>query len=191
MRIDAGGKECPIPVIMAKKELEAGIQDVEIIVDGQTQIDNLARLGDTLGRPITSESFGEKFLVKFANGETIVEGAGSDDDSYAVFYNTNAIGSNQNELGYNLAKMSIFTLSEAENVPTYVLFMNEGVKLPAGDEQQIIDNLNTLIDKGTKILVCGTCLNFYGITDNLKVGTASNMYDILSAMQEVGKVITL
>ncbi|NLY87197.1 MAG: sulfurtransferase-like selenium metabolism protein YedF [Clostridiales bacterium] len=191
MRIDAGGKECPIPVIMAKKELEAGIQDVEIIVDGQTQIDNLARLGDTLGRPITSESFGEKFLVKFANGETIVEGAGSDDDSYAVFYNTNAIGSNQNELGYNLAKMSIFTLSEAENVPTYVLFMNEGVKLPAGDEQQIIDNLNTLIDKGTKILVCGTCLNFYGITDNLKVGTSSNMYDILSAMQEVGKVITL
>lgn len=191
MRIDAGGKECPIPVIMAKKKLEAGIQDVEIIVDGQTQIDNLARLGDTLGRPITSESFGEKFLVKFANGETIVEGAGSDDDSYAVFYNTNAIGSNQNELGYNLAKMSIFTLSEAENVPTYVLFMNEGVKLPAGDEQQIIDNLNTLIDKGTKILVCGTCLNFYGITDNLKVGTSSNMYDILSAMQEVGKVITL
>ena len=34
MRIDAGGKQCPIPVIMAKKELEAGEQDVEIIVDG-------------------------------------------------------------------------------------------------------------------------------------------------------------
>ena len=28
MRIDAGGKQCPIPVIMAKKELEAGEQDV-------------------------------------------------------------------------------------------------------------------------------------------------------------------
>ena len=55
MRIDAGGKQCPIPVIMAKKELEAGEQDVEIIVDGQAQIDNLARLGDALGRPTTSE----------------------------------------------------------------------------------------------------------------------------------------
>ncbi|HHW94899.1 MAG TPA: sulfurtransferase-like selenium metabolism protein YedF [Mogibacterium sp.] len=191
MRIDAGGKECPIPVIMAKKELEAGAQDVEIIVDGPTQVGNLARLGDVLGRPTTSEPFGDKFLVKFANGETVAGAAGIDDGSYAVFFNTNAIGTNQTELGYNLAKMAIFTLSESEKIPSYVLFMNEAVKLPAGDEQQIIDNLNTLIDKGTKVLVCGTCLNFLGITDQLKVGTVSNMYDILGAMQEVGKVIKL
>lgn len=191
MRINAGGKECPIPVIMAKKELEAGAQDVEIIVDGPTQIGNLARLGDALGRPTTSEPFGDKFLVKFANGEAITGAAGIDDGTYAVFFNTNAIGTNQIELGYNLAKMAIFTLSESEKIPSYVLFMNEAVKLPAGDEQQIIDNLNTLIDKGTKVLVCGTCLNFLGITDQLKVGTVSNMYDILGAMQEVGKVIKL
>ena len=55
MRIDASGKQCPIPVIMAKKELEAGAQDVEIVVDGQTQVDNLVRLGDTLGRAAESE----------------------------------------------------------------------------------------------------------------------------------------
>ena len=71
MRIDAGGKQCPIPVIMAKKELEAGEQDVEIIVDGPTQVGNLERLGDALGRKASSEPFGDKFLVKFANGETI------------------------------------------------------------------------------------------------------------------------
>ncbi len=191
MRIDAGGKECPIPVIMAKKELEADVQDVEIIVDGQTQIDNLSRLGDTLGRPITSEAFGDKFLVKFANGKTAPTPDGMSDGSYAVFFNTDAIGSNDSELGFNLAKMAIFTFSESDNIPSYVLFMNEGVKLPAGDEQQVVDNLNTLIDKGTKVLVCGTCLNFYGISDKLKVGTVSNMYDILSAMQEVSKVIKL
>ena len=34
MRIDATGKQCPIPVIMAKKELDNGAQDVEIVVDG-------------------------------------------------------------------------------------------------------------------------------------------------------------
>ena len=192
MRLDAGGKQCPIPVIMAKKELEAGTQDVEIIVDGQTQIDNLTRLGDALGRPAASEAFGDKFLVKFANGETKVGAAGSDDGSYAVFFNTNAIGTNEGELGGNLAKMAIFTLSESDKIPSYMLFMNEGVKLVAGDcEQQIVDNLNTLIEKGTKVLVCGTCLNFYGIKEDLKVGTVSNMYDILGAMQEVSKVIKL
>ena len=191
MRIDAGGKQCPIPVIMAKKELEAGEQDVEIIVDGPTQVGNLERLGDALGRKATSEAFGDKFLVKFANGETIKGAQVAEADTYAVFFNTNAIGTNNSELGGNLAKMAIFTLSESERVPSYVLFMNEGVKLPAGDEPQIIENLNTLIEKGTQVLVCGTCLNFYGIKDDLKVGTVSNMYDILGAMQEVSKVIKL
>ena len=191
MRIDAGGKQCPIPVIMAKKELEAGEQDVEIVVDGPTQVGNLERLGDALGRKATSEPFGDKFLVKFANGETIKGAQVAEADTYAVFFNTNAIGTNESELGGNLAKMAIFTLSESERVPSYVLFMNEGVKLPAGDEPQIVENLNTLIEKGTQVLVCGTCLNFYGIKDDLKVGTVSNMYDILGAMQEVSKVIKL
>ena len=191
MRIDAGGKQCPIPVIMAKKQLEAGEQDVEIVVDGPTQVGNLERLGDALGRKATSEPFGDKFLVKFANGETIKGAQVAEADTYAVFFNTNAIGTNESELGGNLAKMAIFTLSESERVPSYVLFMNEGVKLPAGDEPQIVENLNTLIEKGTQVLVCGTCLNFYGIKDDLKVGTVSNMYDILGAMQEVSKVIKL
>ena len=48
-----------------------------------------------------------------------------------------------------------------------------------------------MIEKGTKVLVCGTCLNYYEIKDELKVGQISNMYDILGAMQEVSKVITL
>ena len=191
MRIDAGGKQCPIPVIMAKKELEAGAQDVEIIVDGQTQIDNLSRLGDALGRPATSEAFGDKFLVKFANGETKQGVQVAEAGTYAVFFNTNAIGTNNSELGGNLAKMAIFTLSESDKIPSYVLFMNEGVKLVTGVEPQIVDNLNTLIEKGCKVLVCGTCLNYYGLKEDLKVGTVSNMYDILGAMQEVSKVIKL
>ena len=191
MRIDASGKQCPIPVIMAKKELEAGAQDVEIVVDGQTQVDNLVRLGDALGRAAESEAFGDKFLVKFANGETKVGTNVSVADTYAVFFNTNAIGTNNSELGGNLAKMALFTLSESDKVPSYVLFMNEGVKLVTGVEPQIVENLNTLIEKGTQVLVCGTCLNYYGLKDDLKVGTVSNMYDILGAMQEVSKVIKL
>lgn len=193
MRIDAAGKACPIPVIMAKKELDKGTQGLEIIVDGQTQIDNLKRLGTTYGREITATPEGEKFLVSFADGDgTIPESANSfKDDSYAVFFNKASVGSGDDELGLNLAKMAIFTLSESENIPSYILFMNDGVKLTTGIEPQIIDNLNTLIEKGTQVLVCGTCLNFFGIKDDCKVGTVSNMFDIIGAMQGVSKVITL
>ena len=193
MRLDAAGKACPIPVIMAKKELDNGTQSLEIIVDGQTQIDNMERLGNTYGRPISTSPNGDKFLVSFADGDgKIPEAANSfKDDSYAVFFNKAAVGSGDAELGLNLAKMAIYTLSESENIPTYVLFMNDGVKLTTGIEPQIIDNLNTLIEKGAKVLVCGTCLNFFGIKDDCKIGTVSNMFDILGAMQDVSKVITL
>ena len=55
----------------------------------------------------------------------------------------------------------------------------------------MVESCNKLIERGCEILVCGTCLNFYGITDKLEVGEVSNMYDILSRMQEAGKTITL
>ena len=41
------------------------------------------------------------------------------------------------------------------------------------------------------MLVCGTCLNYYGITDELKAGTVSNMYEILEKMKSSAKVITV
>ena len=35
---------------------------------------------------------------------------------------------------------------------------------------------------GVKILVCGTCLDYYKLKDNLKIGEISNMYDITEKM---------
>lgn len=69
--------------------------------------------------------------------------------------------------------------------------MNSGVKLVAGGEQAIIDSVSSLIAQGTEVLVCGTCLDFYGLKERLAVGEVSNMYDILGRMQESSKTITL
>ena len=68
--------------------------------------------------------------------------------------------------------------------------MNDGVKL-AVNNPDTIEHLQTLVNKGVELLVCGTCLNFYGLSEELKVGTVSNMYDILSRMQAATKVISL
>ncbi len=68
--------------------------------------------------------------------------------------------------------------------------MNSGVKLVAGGEA-IIDSVSSLIAQGTEVLVCGTCLDFYGLKERLAVGEVSNMYDILGRMQESSKAITL
>jgi len=44
--------------------------------------------------------------------------------------------------------------------------------------------------KGIEILSCGTCLNFYGIKEKLRVGVVSNMYDIIESLIEADKVIS-
>ena len=44
-------------------------------------------------------------------------------------------------------------------------------KLIAGPdaEQQCVDNVKALQEKGAEVLVCGTCLNFFGIGDDLEI----------------------
>ena len=66
-----------------------------------------------------------------------------------------------------------------------------GVTLPAGEEAQVIESLQALSGKGCEILVCGTCLNYYGLTERLKVGTVSNMYDIADKLLRASRVVTL
>ena len=46
-----------------------------------------------------------------------------------------------------------------------------------------------LEEQGVDIRTCGTCLNFYGISDKLQVGEVTNMYDIVETMAKASKVI--
>ena len=197
MFLDAKGKACPIPVIMAKKELDAGCCDLTVEVDDDTAVQNLSRLAADRGLQVTAETQKDGvFSVHMAGNSNPAPEAAPvcvppQGRGYAVFIGKDHVGEGDAELGYNLVKMAIYTLSQSDAVPASVLFMNGGVKLPAGEERQILDSLRELIGKGTEVLVCGTCLNYYGLTGQLKVGTVSNMYDILDRMQSASKVITL
>ena len=90
----------------------------------------------------------------------------------------------------SLMRMFFYTLTQGDELPGTILFMNAGVKLPTLDAQ-VAEHLNALQERGVKVLVCGTCLNFYGLADQLKAGTVSNMYDIVSCMARSAKVVTL
>ena len=68
--------------------------------------------------------------------------------------------------------------------------MNGGVKVPTLNNQAI-EHLKVLQDKGVELLVCGACLNFYELEEKLEVGKISNMYDITNSMKEASKVITI
>ena len=194
--IDARGKACPTPVIMAKKAISAGESTFTVLVDNTTAVENLKRLAENQGfDAAVTEKEGEFGLAFTRTGCAACEEAvnaplpapGGD---WAVFVGRDIIGDGDRELGTNLMRMFFYTLSQGEDKPGAVLFMNAGVKLPTLDEQ-VVEHLKALSAVGVEILVCGTCLNFYGLTDQLRVGTVSNMYDIVTRMQKAGKVVSL
>ena len=43
--------------------------------------------------------------------------------------------------------------------------------------------------QGVEILTCGTCLNYYGLTDKLAIGGVTNMYVIVETLAKAAKVI--
>ena len=187
VNIDAKGKPCPMPVILAKKEMEKG-QPFFFFFDNETAVGNLTRLAGAKGCTLNVINGEGEYTLEFSapSGEVSESTEGG---AYAVFFNKNTVGSGDDTLGGNLAKMMLYTLTQSDSIPSYVLLMNGGVRLAC--EQETADHLNALIDKGCTVMVCGTCLNFFGIAEEIKAGIVSNMYDILTAMQQVSKVITV
>lgn len=116
--------------------------------------------------------------------------AAENGETFAIFVTEKQLGSAQNELGTNLIRMYFYTLTQMDKLPKIIALMNEGVLLACQDEQ-IIENLKTLIEHGTKVMVCGTCLNFYDMRESLGCGTISNMYEILEAIAACTKVMKI
>ncbi|NLP30103.1 MAG: sulfurtransferase-like selenium metabolism protein YedF [Clostridiales bacterium] len=189
--IDARGKNCPIPVIMAKKEIDSNIDFFTLLVDNETAVENLKRLANNSDYETKIVEDNSDFKVEFTREASADRETKKDSDkTWAVFVGREGIGDGDIELGSSLLKMFFYTLTQDENIPSYILFMNDGVKATTNNDQ-VIEQLITLSEMGAVILVCGTCLNYYNITDKLKIGTVSNMYDIVNAMKAVDKVITL
>ena len=51
--------------------------------------------------------------------------------------------------------------------------------------------LRSLAEKGVQIIVCSTCLNHFELMDELQVGSAGGMKDMVAAQWSATKVITL
>ena len=199
--IDASQDQCPIPVVKAKKALESldGPGQVEIRVGNATAVENLKRLAAGAGLPISvSESDGGRYSVIItaeaplpANSPsplpemTCAPGSGT-----VVAIGSNTMGQGDDQLGAVLMKGFIYALAQQEESPRTVIFFNDGAKLTVSGSASLED-LQVLADRGTEILTCGTCLNYYGLSDQLAVGKVTNMYDIVDMLISADKVIKL
>ena len=196
MLIDMLGQACPIPVITAKRELERGEVDyVEVLVDNIIAIQNLKKMADGLGYIFSYTESGDDYLATIKREgavvkEEVVIANREVGDNLTVFIKSKEMGAGAPELGNILMKGFIFSLTELPKVPDVLIFLNSGVELSV-EGSNTIDDLKTLEEKGTKIYSCGTCLNFYGLSEKLAVGEITDMYNITDLLSKADRLISL
>lgn len=200
IKVDAKGKQCPIPLVMAKEAIaKADIGDVVAVeVDNKTSFDNLMKMGSQKNIPSTGETLDEKiFTVRFEvtdnadtdiNDEDISCDIRTKNGKAVVAVSSNTMGSGDDELGKILMKGFIFALTQLDKLPDTVIFYNGGVKL-AVEGAETVEDIKRLEESGVEILACGTCLNHYGLTEKLAAGNISNMYEIASRLTEAASVV--
>lgn len=195
--VNAVGDACPIPVVKATQALKQVKEPttIEVQVDNEVAVQNLTRLAQGKGLPVSSEKLGEKLyaVTMEASGPIAAEedNACCQPDArgeYVVAIESDCMGRGDDALGHTLMKGFIFALSQQDKLPKTILFYNGGAKIPV-EGSVSLEDLKGLEVQGVEILTCGTCLNFYGLTDKLVVGSVTNMYSIVEKLSGAAKVI--
>lgn len=198
--INAMGDACPIPVVKTKnaiQELEADGGNVETLVDNEIAVQNLTKMAKQKGYPVQSEKLEpNKYRVVMTigtpgktqeNSEAVCIPDRRTDNTVVVISST-CMGEGDDALGTVLMKGFIYAISQQDTLPATILLYNGGAKLSCEDAPTLED-LKSLEAQGVEILTCGTCLNHYGLTDKLKVGNVTNMYDIVEKMTQASRIV--
>ena len=86
-----------------------------------------------------------------------------------IVLSADTMGRGDDVLGRTLMKNFLYALTESDALPTIILLYNTGVRL-ASENPDTIADLKKLESRGVKVMACGVCLNFFGLTDKLQVG---------------------
>ena len=198
--VNALGEQCPIPVVKATRALREMTEPgtLTVLVDNEIAVQNLRRMAEGNGLSYEAQKRGEK---EFAVTMTVDQPAGDapkEEPAVAcipdqrgevvVAVDTAVMGRGSDELGEKLMKGFLFAVSQLETLPRTMLFYNGGAKLTV-EGSGSLEDLKAMEAQGVEILTCGTCLDYYGLTEKLRVGTVTNMYTIVEKLAGAGKVV--
>ena len=99
-----------------------------------------------------------------------------------------SLGRGNDELGAQLMINYLRTWAFRDDGPEVVACYNEGVKLAVKDSPAL-PMLEAIGQKGADIMLCATCVNFFGIQDTLGVGRVGDMKGIVEALATADKVV--
>ena len=200
------GDTCPIPVIKTQNAIKAltKADEVEVLVDNEVAVQNLTKLAGSMGCGVKSEKKAEKEyrVVITVSEDKLLEQTEEKESvkeseevcipdarkNTVVVIASDKMGEGEDELGKVLIKGYIYALTQLETLPKTILFYNKGAYLTC-EGSASLEDLKSLEAQGVEIFTCGTCLNYYGLSEKLQVGSVTNMYVIADTMAKASKVV--
>ncbi len=195
--IDCRGLPCPQPVLRTKEALESGRAPLRVIVDNEAACTNVSRFAEGRGAQVTVERRGGEYHLairpgaqaRAPEGEPVAcTGAQAAAGNLVVYVSSEGMGRGDDRLGTILMAAFLDTLGHFKDVPSHVIFVNGGVRL-AVEGSPVLDQIRHLEQIGSRVLVCGTCLNYFGLKEKLAVGGISNMYAIVETLSQAGRIV--
>ena len=196
--LDTRGEKCPVPLIKLKEALMDLNPGEEIVVetDNPTSLKNLLSYLKDQGVEPEVSSAGAVFTLHVSVPEKdlskVNPAAYCSSDlpaNYVVCIKGELMGDGDPELGKVLMDTFVDNLKLQEQLPSHVVLYNGGVKL-AMKSSTVCSSLAELEELGTRIMLCGTCIDHYGIQLDIGVGMISNMVVITETLAAAGHVVT-
>ncbi len=189
--IQAAGLRCPQPIIETKKALDAMEEGVvTTIVDNPDAVENLMVFSRNSGYTANHTKIEDLYHVTIEKRKLSACELAVNSKSLVILIASNVFGQGSDELGENLMKSYIYALTEVEPKPQTLIFMNKGVIFTT-EISEVKDSIKQLEEAGVEIISCGTCLSYYGLSEQLIAGKVSNMYTISEKMNQAERVIRI
>src|SRR5208337_4315225 len=114
------------------------------------------------------------------------------DDSKSVLIQVihDGMGVADPALQQTLLRKYLLLLQENNTLPGAICFYTSGVKMVV-EGSPVLDVLQSLEAQGVRLIVCKTCLDYYGLIEKVRVGIVGGMGDIIAAQWLADKVISL
>jgi len=103
------------------------------------------------------------------------------DQSIVLLITNDGMGQADAELQHKLLNTYLRLLDENSVLPNAICFYTDGVKLVT-EGSPALDALRSLQAKGVRLIVCQTCLNYFGLLDKVQAGIVGGMPDIIEAL---------
>jgi selenium metabolism protein YedF len=194
--LNCRGLSCPQPVTETRDYIENNPQlnRFQVLVDNPASAENVQKYLRSRGFEVSLETAESDFKINAerADGpdcETVVQELIQGVQKTIILISKDKLGTGDDYLGNQLMLNFLKTLKEMGKSLWRLVFLNSGVKLTI-EGAESLPLIQELAGQGISVLVCGTCLNHFGLLEQKKVGETTNMLDIVTGLQVADKVIS-